>query len=186
MEDFPTLSRMPGSDNAFGAEAFEPGEIAGMRSAGVILLATAALGLLGWVVQPGSPPLAAMVDIFLGVQLLRLRHNWRAWALVRAWIGIALGAVLGMAGVFGSGGPAAATLGLGQIAYAGSLLLLLFGAPTMRRVLVGRVVFGLSIVLTTAGIAFSVASRTPDATSSRSRGLAPPAWDNRGTAFRAV
>jgi hypothetical protein len=168
MTDFPTLARMPGSEDAFGAEDFDPAEIAGMRSAGVILLATATLGLLVWIIKPTGLPVTGIVDIFLGVQLLKLRHSWRAWALVRAWVGIALGAGVALIGVFGSGGAAGTIVGLGQIAYAASLLLLLFGVPTMRRVLAGRVVFGLSIVLTTAGITLVLASHAPGSTSIRS------------------
>ncbi len=166
MDDFPMASRMPGSEGALSAEEFDPGEIAGMRSAGVILLATAALGLLVWMVRPTVAPVAVIVDGFLGVQLLRLRHSWRAWALVRAWIGLGLGTVIALVGAFGSG-LGAAVLGLSQVAYAGSLLLLIFGVPTMKRVRAGHLLFALSILLTIAGVALSLALRSPDATTSR-------------------
>jgi hypothetical protein len=155
MQDFPTVSRMPGADGLLDADAFEPGEVAGMRSAGWILIATAALGVVGWILRRGSPPLSSAVDLFLGTQMLRLRHNWRAWALVRAWIGIAVGAFICAASVAG-GGAAAATLGLGQAAYAGSILALLFGMPTMNRVMVGRIVFAVSLALTLIGIALAL------------------------------
>lgn len=87
MQEFPSFSRMPGAGGVLEVEAFEPGEIAGMRSAAWILIATALLGLVGWLMTPGMPPLTSAIDLFLGIQLLRLGHNWRAWAVVRAWIG---------------------------------------------------------------------------------------------------
>lgn len=158
MQDFPTISRMPGADAALDAEAFEPGEVAGMRSAGWILVATAALGVIGWALRPGSPPFASAIDLFLGVQLLRLRHNWRAWALVRAWIGIVVAVVIIAAAATAPGGVSAAALGLGLGAYAGSLLLLLFGVPTLKRVIAGRILFAVSVVMSILGFVFAVAA----------------------------
>ena len=83
---------MPGllDNDVAGVGEFDSGEIAGMRSAAWILLATAGINLLAWIVRRnGIPPLGILVDVFLGVQLLELRHGWRAWALVRAGVGAA-------------------------------------------------------------------------------------------------
>jgi hypothetical protein len=143
-----------------GVSDFDASEVAGMRSAAWILLATAGLSFLSWGVQRnGFPPFTSLVDVFLGVQLLHLRHSWRAWALVRAGIGAALGLVLTLGGVFVSTGPVATSaFGMGQVAYCGSLFLLLFGRPSATRVLACRLVFGLSVVLTVAaGVVFALA-----------------------------
>ena len=129
-----------------------------MRSAAWILLATAGINLLAWVVRRnGIPPLGILVDVFLGVQLLELRHGWRVWALVRAGVGAALGLVLTLGGFFASTGPVVtSTIGVGQLAYCSSLFLLLFGRPSSKRVLAGRLVFALSVVLTVAGFVFTL------------------------------
>jgi len=75
MDDFPAISRMPGGDTSSAAD-FEPGELAGMRSAAWILLLSAGLALLGWIARPASsPPLSSLIDLFLGIQLLRLKHS---------------------------------------------------------------------------------------------------------------
>ena len=80
VDDLSALSRAPGSVGVLDPDAFDPGEISGMRSAAWILLATAALGLLAWTALPG-PPIVSIVDLFLGVQLLRLRHSWRPFGM---------------------------------------------------------------------------------------------------------
>jgi hypothetical protein len=137
-----------------GVSDFDAGEVAGMRSAAWILLATAGLNALAWALQrSGFPPVALLVDVFLGVQLLHLKHNWRAWALVRAGFGAAIGLLLTLGAL--TAGPIV-LVGLGQLAYCGSLFLLLFGHPSSKRVLAGRLVFGLSAVLTIAGAAFAL------------------------------
>lgn len=155
---FPTFSRIPGAEDVLDAGAFDAGEIAGMRSAGWILVASAGLGALGWLFRPGNPPIASAIDLFLGVQLLRLRHNWRAWAMFRAWIGTAIAVVLCAAALFGRGGAAAAALALAEAAYAASLLLLLFGTPSLKRVILGRIVFAASAVLMLLGIVLAAAA----------------------------
>jgi hypothetical protein len=50
MSDFSTIS--PTAAVTTAEDAFEPGEVAGMRSAGWILLMTAGLGVIGWIVKP--------------------------------------------------------------------------------------------------------------------------------------
>jgi len=145
-------------DDVAGVSEFDAGEIAGMRSAAWILLATAGINLLAWLVRRnGIPPLGILVDVFLGVQLLKLRHGWRAWALVRAGVGAAIGLVLTVGGFFASTGPVVtSTIGVGQLAYCSSLFLLLFGHPSSERVRAGRLVFALSVVLTVAGFVFTL------------------------------
>ena len=155
MSDFSTIS--PTAEIVTPEDAFDPGEIAGMRSAGWILVVTAALGVLGWLLRPSNPPLTSVVDLFLGVQLLRLRHNWRAWAMVRAWLGLAFAVGVGFASITRPGGAVVLVLSLSQAAYAASLLVLLFGVPTMRRVIAGRVVFAASVVLLVVGMAGAIA-----------------------------
>jgi hypothetical protein len=135
-----------------GVSDFDAGEVAGMRSAAWILLATAGINFLAWALRRnGFPPFTSLVDVFLGVQLLHLRHSWRAWALVRAGVGAALAVLVALGGfVVSTGGLGTSILGLGTLAYCGSLFLLLFGRPSTTRVLAGRLVFGLSVVLTVA------------------------------------
>jgi hypothetical protein len=155
MTDFdgiPTLTRMPGSDSVFSEDAYDPAEIAGMRSAAWILLATAGLTITALLFGSKSLPISALVDGFLGVQLLRLRHSWRSWAMFRAWIGIVLGLFIAVGGLAGPAPLAGLALGVGQVTYSASLLLLLFGIPTMKRVILGRIVFGVSLVFMIAGI----------------------------------
>lgn len=151
---------MPGLLDAdvAGVGEFDAGEIAGMRSAAWILLATVGINLLVWVVRRnGFPPVAILVDVFLGVQLLELKHNWRAWVLVRAGIGAAIGLLLIVGFWFSSTGPVVILMsGLSQLAYCGSLFLLLFGHPSLKRVRAGRLVFGLSVCLTVASFAFAL------------------------------
>ena len=159
MNQFTYGSRMPGSDSAFAADDFEPGEIAGMRSAGWILLVSAALTLLDAIVIAPSPAvLSFFIDVFLGVQLLRLRHSWRAWALLRAGVGLLFGVLVLLGGLVAPS-AGASLLGLGQLCYCGSLWLLLFGTPTSKRILAGRVAFGASVVLIGAAIVLLMQTR---------------------------
>ena len=164
MQDFPSFSRTPGVTGVLDMEAFEPGEVGGMRSAAWILIATGVLGVLMWAAAPSGPPVVGLVELFLGVQLLRLRHTWRAWAMLRAWIGLAIAAVVCASAFAGSGAAAAAVAlsGLGQATYAGiASTMLLFGVPTMKRVNAGRIVFCLSIVFTIAAAVSMTVAELP-------------------------
>jgi hypothetical protein len=143
---------MPGSDSAIAADDFDPGEVAGMRAAGWILLATAVLAAAGWLLGGTRAPLTAIVDVVLGVQLLRLRHSWRAWAMLRAIVAIVIALVV----VASSLATQSATTGMAvmfaaQLADAGSLLLVLYGRPTVKRVRAGWAAFAVSLVLSVAG-----------------------------------
>ncbi len=150
MEDFPTISRMPGAAGVLETEIFDPAEIAGMRAAGWILAGTAAVSLLGWLVAPSALVLLSLADLFLGVQLLRLRHTWRGWAMLRAWGGVAIGLALSISAIVNAA-VGGLVLGVGQGAYSASLLLLLFGVPSMRRVTFGKITFAVSIILIIVG-----------------------------------
>jgi len=158
-----TISQLSEHDVITGSD-FDAGEISGMRSAAWILLVTFALNVLVWALQRGGfPPVASLVDLFLGVQLLRLKHNWRAWALVRAGLGAAFALFIVLSGLFASSavGLGTSILGAGQLAYCGSLFLLLFGSPSMSRVYAGRALFGLAFVLTLVGAAVLALQRVP-------------------------
>jgi hypothetical protein len=61
MQDLPTISRMPGADGALDVDAFEPGEIAGMRSAGWILVGMGSLNLLGVLRRPSGVILTCLI-----------------------------------------------------------------------------------------------------------------------------
>ena len=131
--------------------AFDPAEIAGMRTAAVILGGMAALQVAAWVRgQPGAI-VGAAVDAFLAVQLFRLRHSWRAWTMVRAAIGLLLGALTIVAQIASTRGTMwGLMLGLAQCLYGASLFVLLYGTPTVGRVRTGRVVFIASLAATVA------------------------------------
>jgi hypothetical protein len=127
-------------------------EITGMRTAGWILLVTAAINLLATLFTGFVTTLVgAVVDVVLGVQLVRLRHSWRAWVVVRAGIGAVLGVLICVGGLLQPGRTPTVILGSGQIVYCASLFLLVLGTPSQRRVGLGRVVFGVSVVLLFAG-----------------------------------
>lgn len=152
MSETPVFARIPGSDGLGASEHVDAGEIAGMRTAGWILLVTAAINLLASLFTAvATTLLGAVVDVVLGVQLLRLRHSWRAWVLVRAGIGAVLGFFICVIGLTEPGRTPTVILGLGQIVYCASLFLLVYGTPTPRRVGLGRIVFAVSVVLLFAG-----------------------------------
>ena len=110
--------------------------------------------------RPFSCTVPVVVDIFLGTQLLRLRHSWRAWAMVRAALGVVIGAfgivigflALGVGGIPGRPAPLPRLMVVaGVTAYCASLLLLLYSRPTLRRVRLGQLVFAASVLLVVAG-----------------------------------
>jgi hypothetical protein len=146
MAEFPTVARMPGGYSDLDADDFEPGVVKGLRTAGLVLLVFAGLEVAVWAFG-ARPSFTVIVDVFLGVQLLRLRHSWKLWALVRSWVGLAL-AGLAMLASFADG--LSTTIGLGagaQVAYSGSVILLLTGVPSPRALLIGRICFVLAVVL---------------------------------------
>ena len=147
MADMLTLGTAPAS----GTEEFDPAEIVGMRTTAWILFANACLNLVLFLAGAGGSPLQVPVDVFLGVQLLRLRHSWRAWVLLRAFLGLLIG-VFALIGGLSTRTPfAGAMVGAGAIGFPASLLALLYGRPTMQRVRIGQVTFAVSLLLILAG-----------------------------------
>lgn len=156
MLETPAYARMPGSEAAIGPEDFDPGEVSGMRSAGIVLLISAIASLVALLFVQGVSLLSAGIDVVLGVQLYRLRHSWCAWAMLRAWIGLGIGLLILIGSVVAETGALALVLvGVEQLAYCVSILLLLFRAPSTRRVLAGRVTFAVAFVLLVLGVVFA-------------------------------
>jgi hypothetical protein len=161
------------------SEEFDRDEIAGMRSAGIILLISAAVTLLVFALTRTGLPMAAGVDVFLGVQFLRLRHSWRAWAMLRAGVGVVSGAVLVVVSVVSSSQPVSGALAwLGQVAYCSSLLLLLYGSPSSRRVWAGRLSFaGAAVITAAAAVVRDVVSELPAVAKTGFTSVDLLAWD---------
>ena len=146
MSEFPSFSRMPGSDGASAAD-FEPNVVSGLRLAGAVLLVTA---VLEWLSGTAARYMYAsvIVNALLGIQLLRLQHAWKLWALIRAWIGV----VLSLIAWAGSASAPLLWMPLGAGAlYCLALILVLTGVPSTRALLAGRVMFAASVVLYIAG-----------------------------------
>jgi hypothetical protein len=153
MDDYPKFSRMPGSDVGQAEADFDRGEVIGMRSAGIAFLLSAVIGLAAWLVAHTGLSPAIVVQLFLGVQMLRLQHSWRSWAMLGAAVGVLLGA--GMSAnhlVSQNGMPAGVISGLGVMFWNTSVLLFLVGNPSTSRVLGGRVLFGVALVLSIISI----------------------------------
>ena len=145
MPEYQTLFDGPNAI-ALGDSDFTPGEIAGMRTAGVVLLADG-IASLAVSVLTREPQWFGLVDCFLGVQLLRSHHSWRSWAILRAGLG-ALGAAIGLASGLVSGiAPGTLLALLAVLLYCGSLLLWLYGSPSRRRVMVGWILIPLWVLL---------------------------------------
>lgn len=116
------------------------------RIAGAILLASAPASLIASTGNHASTPyLAIVIDVLIGVSLVRGNLKYRSWAVVRC----VLGALFygGMSAASGQAIEAAFT-----VAYTGSLLLLLIGTPGKARTLVGAIAAGLLTVLTYVGL----------------------------------
>jgi hypothetical protein len=141
---------MPGGYSDLDADAFEPSVVKGLRAAGLALLVFAGIQVALWLFG-GLLSLSILVDAFLGVQLFRLRHSWKLWALVRAWGGILL-AVVGFAT---SRVDLVVLVGLqvgAQLAYCVALILFLTGTPSSGRLLTGRASVILALVLLVAAV----------------------------------
>jgi hypothetical protein len=150
-----TMSRMPGGYSDSAAD-FDPAVLQGLKAAGVVHLVFAVLQLAVWAVG-ATPSFTVIVDVILGVQLLRLRHSWKLWALIRAWVTMVL-ATFSLLAFVASGfsvllGVAAAV----QLTYAGSVILLLTGVPSSRALLVGRVGSVVAVILFLLFVFWSVA-----------------------------
>ncbi len=148
-------------ESALPEPGFDPGEVAGMRSAGIILLLGAALTILAWAFRPAGLPVTVLIDIFLGIQLLRLKHSWRAWAMLRSALG-GLFALVGVGGSILGGAPAVVVMaGTSSIAYCVAVLLLLAGTPTTTRVRVGQGTFALAVILMVAAMVLIATGNPP-------------------------
>jgi putative membrane protein (TIGR04086 family) len=132
----------------------EDGADRGMKTAGRILLTTAGIGVVAWLVEQRGLPFSSGIDLFLGIKMLQRAHSWRSWVMVRSWVGVAgalfAGAMIAFGDLSAWSGPLAVSLG--ALAYSVSLLLLLSGMPTQRRVQVGRLTFAGAVILMLAGI----------------------------------
>jgi hypothetical protein len=146
--DSPEISRIPSGYAAATADSFEPTVVQGMRAAGVVLLVSAGLSLIAAAVGGAAGGLS-IVDIVLGVQLLRLRHSWKLWALIRAWGGVALLTLIVLANLSVLGLSAVPVLGA-TWASAAAIILFLTGVPTKQRIVMGWVSIALSVLVTIA------------------------------------
>jgi hypothetical protein len=133
------------------AVALDPRVRAGMRTAGMFLLCTAAIQIVV-IVFGLTPAITLPVDIVIGIQLLLERPIWRPWALIRGWAGLPLAIMF----VLSAGWSPAVALGVGV--YLGDLValaLLLTGTPSARRLLLGRLAAILAAAVLLAGVVSS-------------------------------
>jgi hypothetical protein len=115
------------------------------RIAGAIMLASAPAALLASAGNHSTPYLAIVIDVLIGVSLLRGNLKYRSWAVLRC----VLGALFygGMSVANGQAIEAVFT-----VAFTGSLLLLLLGTPGKARMIAGAVAAGLLTALTYVGL----------------------------------
>lgn len=134
----------PASNFAPAPAADTPGDpVRAARIAGAILLASAPAALLA---STGKTPyLAIVIDVLIGISLVRGNLKYRTWAVVRC----VLGALIygGMSVANGQAIEAVFTT-----AYTGSLLLLLIGTPGKGRTIAGAIAAGLLTALTYVGL----------------------------------
>ena|SRR5579871_2863694 len=152
MADVSTAPRLGGY--ADRPEEFDPTVLQGLRAAAIVLLCSAAVEALQFL-SGQVFSLSFLIDIFLGVQLLRVRYTWKIWALARAWGGVAL--VVLMARAL----PPAALVAIvaWQAIYSASIILFLTGTPTRTRLVLGWVCFGITVVLFLLGAGLVVLAR---------------------------
>jgi uncharacterized membrane protein YdcZ (DUF606 family) len=150
MADYQTLFEDPRTIDSLGASGFTEAELAGMRSAGIILLVTGSITAAMWFFTDAGFGVSSMIDWFLGLQLLRLHHSWRAWVLVRAAVGVAVGVLNVAASADVGTSPTGVLVCIGQLAYCAALFFLLYGTPSARRVLAGQCLCGVCLLLMVA------------------------------------
>ncbi len=148
MADYQTLFEEPRTIDALGATGFTEAELAGMRSAGIILLVAGSITAATWFFTDAGFGASSLIDCFLGLQLLRLHHGWRTWVLVRAAVGVLVGVLVVLASaVAGTSAASGVMVGIGQLAYGAALFFLLYGTPSARRVLAGQCLCGVCVLL---------------------------------------
>ena len=116
------------------------------RIAGAIMLASAPAALLTSTMNHTTTPyLAIVIDVLIGVSLVRGNLKYRGWAVLRCVLGALFYGGMSMAN--GQAAEAGFT-----VASVGSLLLLLLGTPGKARTIVGAVAAGLLTALTYVGL----------------------------------
>jgi hypothetical protein len=133
----------PASDIALPQEAAPRTPVQAARVAGALLLASAPAALAS---TKGGMAIAVIIDVVLGISLVRGNLKYRGWTILRACVG---------ALVFGgpsiaAGKPLEAAF---VFAYAGCFPLLLVGTPGKARTIAGAIVGGLLVALTYVGLA---------------------------------
>lgn len=140
----------PSSDGKPPAAAAEvlPGRA--LRFAGAVLLMNALLSLL-WLPFTSSAdpsfmrsPVPAVIDILIGISLIRGQTKYRGWAIFRVIAGLVL--MLAMAGMKSDWGSA-----LGVALLGACVLLLLLGRAGRQRILVAAALYGLWFLLSMVG-----------------------------------
>jgi hypothetical protein len=124
------------------------------RIAGALMLAAAPAALFssGSGGAHGTTPyLAIIIDVVIGISLVRGNLKYRPWAVVRCILG---GLIYGGMALAASQ-PAEAGF---TVAYVGCLLLLLLGTPGKVRTIVGAVTTGLLTLLTYLGLLMGAGS----------------------------
>ena len=131
----------PASDIASPKEVAPRTPVQAARVAGALLLVSAPAALM----SAKGMAIAVIVDVLLGISLVRGNLKYRWWAILRACIG----------GLFFGGQSIAAGQPLEAafiIVYAGCYPLLLIGTPSKVRTIAGAIVGGLLVVLTYIGL----------------------------------
>jgi hypothetical protein len=133
----------PASDIAPLQEAVAPRTaVPAARVAGVLLLASAPAALMG---TKGSMAIAVIIDVLLGISLVRGSLKYRWWTILRACVGALFFG--GQSIVAGERLEAAFVT-----VYAGCYPLLLLGTPSKGRTIAGAIIGGLLVVLTYVGL----------------------------------
>ena len=137
----------PASDVAMEPPvAAEPAKSRGPQVAGALMLASAPATLISISSGGGGAYFgSAIIDVLLGISLVRGNLKWRGLALFRVVVG---------ALIFGAKGLASSNLleGVFTFVYAVPFLLLLIGTPGKARTIVGGVLGGLLLVLVYIGL----------------------------------
>jgi hypothetical protein len=150
------LRRPAGALNPYAAPASDiateppvlaaPASSRGPQIAGALMLASAPATLIS--ISSGGQAMfigSVIIDVLLGISLVRGNLNWRGFAVFR----VVLGAL-----IFGGKGLASGNVveGVFSLVYATPFLLLLLGAPGKPRTIVGGVLGGLLLALTYFGL----------------------------------